>query len=119
MSFGEHFWRSLPEAQNDHANPGATAMQRRISMLKGFNYPLTAKGKSTLNPPPPWYYSADFLNIEFWFDPAAVAAVLPPRLDPDPAAKRHATHSSMTDSSAERMRNMWIRPVTSIESAFC
>jgi len=32
--------------------------------MKGFNYPLTPKGKSTLNPRPPWYYSADFLNIE-------------------------------------------------------
>jgi acetoacetate decarboxylase len=59
-------------------------------MLKGFNYPLTPKGKSTLNPPPPWYYSADFLNIEFWSDPAAAAAVLPPGLDPDPAAQGHA-----------------------------
>jgi hypothetical protein len=46
-------------------------VQRRILMLKGFNYPLTPKGKSTLNPPPPWHYSADFLNIEFWSDPAA------------------------------------------------
>jgi Acetoacetate decarboxylase (ADC) len=55
-------------------------------MLKGFNYPLTPKGKSTLNPPP-WYYSADFLNIEFWSDPAAVAAVLHLGLDPDPASK--------------------------------
>src|SRR6202042_54780 len=62
---------------------------RRTNMLKGFNYPLTPKGKSTLNPPPPWYYSADFLNIEFWSDPTAVAAVLPPGLDPDPAAKGH------------------------------
>src|ERR1700678_3132778 len=51
-------------------------------MLKGFNYPLTPKGKSTLNPTPPWYYSSDFLNIEFWAEPAAVAAVLPPGLDP-------------------------------------
>ena len=34
--------------------------------LKGFNYPLTPKGKSTLNPTPPWYYSSDFLDIEFW-----------------------------------------------------
>jgi hypothetical protein len=45
-------------------------------MLKGFNYPPTPKGNSTLNPPPPWYYSADVLNIEFWSDPAAVAADL-------------------------------------------
>jgi hypothetical protein len=58
-------------------------------MLKGFNYPLTPRGKSTLNPTPPWYYSSDFLNIEFWSDPAAVATVLPPGLDPDPAAKGH------------------------------
>ncbi len=60
-------------------------------MLKGFHYPLTPKGKSTLNPLPPWYYSADFLSIEFWADPAAVAAVLPAGLDADRAAKGRAT----------------------------
>ena len=45
-------------------------------MLKGCNYPLTPKGKSTLNPRPPWYYSSDFLNIEFWSQPSAVAALI-------------------------------------------
>jgi hypothetical protein len=60
-------------------------------MLKGFNYPLTPKGMSTLNPLPPWYYSADFLSIEFWADPAAVRATLPQGLDPDPAADGHAS----------------------------
>jgi acetoacetate decarboxylase len=55
-------------------------------MLKGFNYPLTPKGKSTLNPAPPWYYSADFLDIEFWSDPSAVAALLPAGLDLDASA---------------------------------
>jgi acetoacetate decarboxylase len=64
--------------------------ERNTAMLKGFNYPLTPKGKSSLNPAPPWYYSADFLNIEFWADPAAVQAVLPQGLDADPAAKGHA-----------------------------
>ena len=59
-------------------------------MLKGFNYPLTPKGKSTLNPPPPWYYSSDFLNIEFWSEPSAVGALLPPGLDPDRSANGHA-----------------------------
>ncbi len=58
-------------------------------MLKGFNYPLTPKGKSTLNPPPPWHYSSDFLDIEFWSEPSAVAALLPPGLDPDPSPKGH------------------------------
>ena len=56
-------------------------------MLKGFHYPLTPKGKSTLNPPTPWHYSADFLDIEFWSDPSATAALLPAGLDPDPSAK--------------------------------
>src|SRR5580700_4201913 len=60
-------------------------------MLQGFHYPLTPKGKSTLNPLPPWYYSADFLSIEFWADPAAVQALLPEGLDPDPAADGHAS----------------------------
>src|SRR6201991_4817382 len=64
-------------------------LRGRTPMLKGFNYPLTPKGKSTLNPPPPWYYSADFLNIEFWSDPVAVAAVLPPGLNLDPASEGH------------------------------
>jgi len=58
-------------------------------MLQGFNYPLTPKGKSTLNPSPPWYYSSDFLSIEFWSDPAAVAAVLPPGIDAEPSASGH------------------------------
>ena len=53
-------------------------------MLKGFHYPLTPKGMSTLNPPPPWHYSADFLYIEFWADPTSVNAILPAGLDPDP-----------------------------------
>jgi acetoacetate decarboxylase len=60
-------------------------------MLKGFNYPLTPKGKSTLNPPPPWHYSADFLNIEFWSNSSAVTALLPAGLDPDPSAKGHGS----------------------------
>ena len=58
-------------------------------MLEGFNYPLTPKGKSTLNPPPPWYYSADFFDIEFWADPSAVAALLPRGHDYDASGKGH------------------------------
>src|ERR1700759_2979576 len=49
---------------SDEASCDSNA-KRRKSMLKGVNYPLTPKGTSTLNPPPPWYYSPDFLNIEF------------------------------------------------------
>jgi Acetoacetate decarboxylase (ADC) len=88
-------------------------------MLKGFNYPLTPKGKSTLNPPPPWYYSADFLNIEFWSDPAAAAAVLPPGLDPDPAAQGHGNALFYDWQFTGANEEYWIRPVISIESYFC
>src|SRR6201987_3677181 len=57
-----------------------------IAKLKGFNYPLTPKGKSTLNPSPPWYYSSDFLDVEFWAQPPAGASLFPNGLEPDPAA---------------------------------
>jgi acetoacetate decarboxylase len=58
-------------------------------MLKGFHYPLTPKGKSTLNPPPPWHYSSDMLSIEFWAQSGAVAELLPPGLTPDTEAEGH------------------------------
>src|SRR5580704_17971131 len=67
-----------------------TILRGRTTVLKGFHYPLTPKGKSTLNPLPPWHYSSDFLNIEFWTDPSVVAATLPAGLDPDPSAAGHA-----------------------------
>lgn len=59
-------------------------------MLKGFHVPLTPKGLSTLNPAPPWHYSCDFLTVEFWADPAAVAAYLPEWLEVDEAGQGHA-----------------------------
>jgi len=61
-----------------------------MAMLKGFNTPLTPKGMSTLNPAPPWHYSCDFLSVEFWADPAAVAAYLPDGLEADDAGQGHA-----------------------------
>jgi acetoacetate decarboxylase len=41
-------------------------------------------------PYPPWHYVADFLVIEFWADPGAVAAVLPVGLEPHPDPGRCA-----------------------------
>src|SRR2546421_6652337 len=73
-----------------HRECTAASARRRASTMKGFNYPLTPKGQSTLNPRPPWYYSADFLNIEFWAEPSAVAALLPAGLDTDLSAKGHS-----------------------------
>jgi len=59
-------------------------------MLKGFNSPLTPKGKSTLDPPPPWHYSCDFLTVEFWADPVAAASLLPEGLESDREGTGHA-----------------------------
>jgi len=57
-------------------------------------------------PPPPWHYVGDFLVIEYWADPAAVAAVLPDGLEPfaeDPgrAAALFADWQSCSDGGHE------------------
>ena len=52
-------------------------------MLHGFSVPLTPEGRSALASPPPWHYSSDCLVIEYWADPAAVTALLPPGLTRD------------------------------------
>jgi acetoacetate decarboxylase len=52
-------------------------------MLHGFSVPLTPQGKSALASPPPWHYSSDCIAIEYWTNPAAIAALLPPGLAPD------------------------------------
>ena len=60
-------------------------------MTKQYTTPLSPRGLSSIAPPPPWHYSGDFLVVEFWADPAAVAATLPAGLTADPAANGHAT----------------------------
>ncbi|MGY3496361.1 acetoacetate decarboxylase family protein [Bradyrhizobium sp. USDA 4502] len=52
-------------------------------MLKGFSVPLSPTGASALVNLPPWHYSSDCIAIEYWTDPAAIAAVLPPGLKLD------------------------------------
>jgi hypothetical protein len=53
-----------------------------MAELRGYSLPRSPLGASSLVPAPPWHYVGDFLVIEYWADPAAVAAVLPPGLDP-------------------------------------
>jgi acetoacetate decarboxylase len=52
-------------------------------MLHGFSVPLTPQGNSALASFPPWHYSSDCLVIEYWTDPAAIAALLPPSVSLD------------------------------------
>jgi enduracididine biosynthesis enzyme MppR len=51
-------------------------------MLRGYSLPRSPEGRASLVPPPPWHYVGDFLVIEYWADPGAVEAVLPPGLEP-------------------------------------
>jgi acetoacetate decarboxylase len=59
-------------------------------MKKNYFAPLTPRGLSNISPPPPWHYAGDFLVIDFWAKPDAVAAVLPAELKPDTKADGHA-----------------------------
>ena len=52
-----------------------------MSEVKGFFYPRTARGSSSLIPDPPWYYSGDLLTVEYRTDPARVAELLPAPLE--------------------------------------
>jgi acetoacetate decarboxylase len=52
-------------------------------MLNALSVPITPQGKSALATLPPWHYSSDCIAIEYWGDPGAIAALLPPGLTPD------------------------------------
>ena len=76
--------------------------------LKGFLFPRTSTGRSSLLPTPPWHYSGDLLTVEYRADPSAVARLLPhghrpPYDDEDPGAVAFiwADWQSCSDSFAE------------------
>ncbi len=51
-------------------------------MSNGYSLPLSPNGSASLVPRPPWHYVADFMVVDYWADPAAVAAVLPEGIEP-------------------------------------
>ncbi|MGH3239150.1 MAG: acetoacetate decarboxylase family protein, partial [Spirillospora sp.] len=60
-----------------------------MATVRGFLYPQTPTGRSSLIPSPPWHYSGDLLTVEYRTDPARVAELLPAPLSPaadDPGA---------------------------------
>jgi Acetoacetate decarboxylase (ADC) len=77
-----------------------------MSGLQGYSLPLSPQGRSSIIPAPPWHYVGDFLVIEYWAEPAAVAAVLPPGLsplaeDPGRCAALFVDWQSCSDSGEE------------------
>jgi acetoacetate decarboxylase len=60
------------------------------NMLKGFSVPLAPGGKSALATLPPWHYSSDCIVVEYWADPAAIAALLPPGVVADEKSRGRA-----------------------------
>ena len=58
--------------------------------LQGYSIPRTTTGDASLVPPPPWHYVGDFLVVDYWADPAACTALLPPGLEPHPDPGRCA-----------------------------
>ncbi len=53
-------------------------------MLQGFSLPLSPLGKANVVGAPPWHYSGDAIALQFWAEPDAAAATLPPGLTLDP-----------------------------------
>ena len=87
-----------PPAPAAPARPG----KRRLA---GYSLPLSASGRSSLVPSPPWHYSGDFLVVEYRVDPTAALSFLPPELEPgtDPgaAAAIFADWQSCSESGEE------------------
>jgi len=54
----------------------------KIGDLKGFSYPLTPKGVSSVVGDLPWHFGTEFLNVVYKTDPNAIAAYLPEPLEP-------------------------------------
>lgn len=50
--------------------------------LTGWTLPQSDTGRSAILTPPPWHYSGEIISVDFTADPARVAALLPPGLEP-------------------------------------
>jgi len=70
-------------------------------MLKGYTTPLTPKGKSSLVPAPPWHNAGIALAIEYWAEPAQVAAFLPDGFEPADDPGHSIAHFMDWQSSTE------------------
>jgi acetoacetate decarboxylase len=63
-------------------NKGGEKMKKKEFKLKGFSYPLTPLGRSSIVGPYPWHYGTEYLNILYRTDPEVIASYLPYPLEP-------------------------------------
>jgi acetoacetate decarboxylase len=77
-----------------------------VPELHGFLYPRSPRGEASVVPSPPWHYSGDVLTLEYRAAAGAVAAWLPPGVEPaddepDAVALIWADWQSCGDDGAE------------------
>jgi len=60
----------------------------KITDLKGYSYPLTPRGISSIVGDLPWHYGTEYVHIAYRADPDAIAAYLPEPLTPGPEPDR-------------------------------
>jgi acetoacetate decarboxylase len=51
--------------------------------MRGFSTPLTASGRSSIAPTPPWFFAGRFVAVEFWAAAEAVRTLLPEGVEAD------------------------------------
>jgi len=76
-------------------------------MLQGFSVPLSATGRSSLVPSPPWHYAGHVLAIEFWCDPQAIAAHLPKELHQSAEPGYAVAHFAEWQGVSEGADELW------------
>ena len=82
--------------------------------LQGWTLPQTDTGRSSILTPPPWHYSGEIIAVDFTADPGAVAALLPPEIEPagdGSCTFVFADWCSASDADARRARRPGPGPV--------
>lgn len=102
------------DAEPDAAADAAPPVKER---LKGYTYPLSARGVANIAPAPPWHYVGDIVGVEFWTSPDAANASLPTGLDPDPATAGHG-YALFIDWQVSGDNDEYLDPVRSLYSEF-
>lgn len=79
----------------------------------GQSWPRTSTGRSSLVEPLPHHISCDALHVNFRTDPAAIAGLLPPGLDPLESGEGWAMVAEMAKASASDPDQAWRDPARS------